>query len=106
MDYNCSCYRSIKQEYLSQEILDLLTYAFETVSVQGLPLTAVEISITENDPDKLVNGGCDIKLHSGIKDIDNYKLKDSPDFALIFDTDVQGNFERGKKLYRYYLKED
>lgn len=90
--------KSVRAEKLPRDALDILAWAFETLTVSGLmPMNAAEVRL--DDPvENILGGGSGYMSHGGGVSERYYTHFDDVDWAVVIETDCNGDAKRGKHL--------
>ncbi len=89
--------KSVRQEMLPEDAVNLLKYAFEELqTLMGRPC-AIEVRL--DDPvNHLLHGGDGLVVHSGSNSEKYFKHIDDPEWAVVYRDDCLGVSEEGQRI--------
>jgi len=101
--------KSIRKDKLSKDAIDVITYAF-SIGVMAdqlpVPVNAVEVKIGNDEVKSILDGGDNFVKHSLSKSEHYFKHIDDNDWAIIVDTDCDGDVTNGKLIVGEYYDQE
>lgn len=98
-------HKSKRQEQLSQQVRDVLAYAFaneiSASDIFQIPMTAAEVRIGNGDLDRVMLGG-GFYRHGGNDSMKYFVHANNETWAVVFSHDCDGDAERGKAIIDGY----